>query len=137
MKNREIARCAAKIPRALESKGTSPWTGVPYLIRLRLARCGSKAEESDGGNMDVTVAYPAPPAGDATLFRVDDLIVDLGRCRVIRAGVDLKVSGLSFDLFVALMRAAPNVVTVRATDGYRMDGTQSSAPRLSANVSNS
>ena len=32
---------------------------------------------------------------------------------MIRAGVDLKVSGLSFDLFVALMRAAPNVVTVR------------------------
>jgi TolB-like protein/DNA-binding winged helix-turn-helix (wHTH) protein len=63
--------------------------------------------------MDVTVAYPVPAAGGATLFRVGDLIVDLGRCRVTRAGVDLKLPGLSFDLFVALLRAAPNVVTVR------------------------
>jgi DNA-binding winged helix-turn-helix (wHTH) protein len=63
--------------------------------------------------MDVTVACPAPPAGGATLFRVDDLIVDLGRCSVMRAGVDLKLPGLSFDLFVVLVRAAPNVVTVR------------------------
>ena len=63
--------------------------------------------------MDVTVAYPAPPAGGATLFRVDDLIVDLGRCRVVRAGVDLQLPGLSFDLFVVLVRAAPNIVTAR------------------------
>ena len=63
--------------------------------------------------MDVSVAYPAPPAGGASLFRVGDLIVDLGRCRVIRAGVDLQLPGLSFDLFVVLVRAAPNVVTTR------------------------
>jgi TolB-like protein/DNA-binding winged helix-turn-helix (wHTH) protein len=62
---------------------------------------------------DVTAAYPAPAAGDATLFRVDDLIVDLGRQRVMRAGVDLKLPGLSFDLLVMLARAAPNIVTVR------------------------
>ncbi|HUI60994.1 MAG TPA: winged helix-turn-helix domain-containing protein, partial [Steroidobacteraceae bacterium] len=48
------------------------------------------------------------------LIRVDDLLVDLGRCRVLRAGVDLKLPGLSFDLFVVLVRSAPNVVTVRA-----------------------
>jgi TolB-like protein/DNA-binding winged helix-turn-helix (wHTH) protein len=63
---------------------------------------------------DVTAAYPAPAAGDATLFRVDDLVVDLGRRRVIRADVDLKLPGLSFDLLVALVRAAPNIVTVRS-----------------------
>ena len=62
---------------------------------------------------DVTVSYPAPAAGEATLFRVDDLIVDLGRRRVMRAGVELKLPGLSFDLLVVLVRAAPNVVTVR------------------------
>jgi TolB-like protein/DNA-binding winged helix-turn-helix (wHTH) protein len=61
----------------------------------------------------MTVAHPAPSASGATLFRVDDLIVDLGRCRVIRAGVDLLLPGLSFDLFVVLMQAAPNVVTAR------------------------
>jgi TolB-like protein/DNA-binding winged helix-turn-helix (wHTH) protein len=62
---------------------------------------------------EVTAAYRAPAAGEATLFRVHDLIVDLGRRRVARAGVDLKLPGLSFDLFVELVRAAPNVVTVR------------------------
>jgi TolB-like protein/DNA-binding winged helix-turn-helix (wHTH) protein len=60
---------------------------------------------------DVTAAVPA--AGEATRFRVDDLIVDLGRRSVMRAGVDLKLPGLSFDLLVQLVRAAPNVVTVR------------------------
>src|SRR5580658_6546480 len=61
----------------------------------------------------VSVANPAPAAGDATLFRVGDLIVDLGRRRVMRAGVELKLPGLSFDLLVMLVRAAPNIVTVR------------------------
>lgn len=63
---------------------------------------------------DVTAASPASAAGDAIRFRVDDLIVDLGRRRVMRASVDLKLRGLSFDLLVVLMRAAPNVVTVRS-----------------------
>jgi len=63
--------------------------------------------------MDDVTASSAPAAADATLFRVDDLIVDLGRRRVMRASVDLKLAGLSFDLFVVLVRAAPNVVTVR------------------------
>jgi TolB-like protein/DNA-binding winged helix-turn-helix (wHTH) protein/Tfp pilus assembly protein PilF len=61
---------------------------------------------------DVNAAYRPPGAGDPTRFRVDDLIVDLGRQRVTRAGVDLKLPGLSFDLFVALVQAAPNVVAV-------------------------
>ncbi len=89
-------------------------------LRLRLVILVGKPKESDGANVDVTVAYPAPPAGGATLFRVDDLIVDLGRCRVMHAGVDLKLPGLSFDLFVALVRAAPNIATVPATNGYRL-----------------
>ena len=63
---------------------------------------------------DVTAAYPAPADGDATLFRVDDLILDLGRRCVMRADVDLKLPGLSFDLLVALVRAAPNIVTLRS-----------------------
>jgi TolB-like protein/DNA-binding winged helix-turn-helix (wHTH) protein/Tfp pilus assembly protein PilF len=63
--------------------------------------------------MDDVTASPAPAAADATLFRVDDLIVDLGRRRVMRASVDLKLPGLSFDLFVVLVRAAPNIVTAR------------------------
>jgi len=64
--------------------------------------------------MDVIVEDPARPTDDATRFRVHDLIVDIGRCRVMRGAVDLKLPALSFDLFVVLVRAAPNVVTVRA-----------------------
>lgn len=59
---------------------------------------------------DVTAALAAD---EATLYRIDDLLVDLGRRRVMRAGVDLKLPGLSFDLLVVLVRAAPNLVTVR------------------------
>jgi TolB-like protein/DNA-binding winged helix-turn-helix (wHTH) protein len=88
--------------------------GVPDLVKLWLPpSLVWRAEESDGASMDVIVANPAPPAGEATLFRVDDLIVDLGRCRVMRDGVDLKLPGLSFDLLVVLVRAAPNFVAVR------------------------
>jgi TolB-like protein/DNA-binding winged helix-turn-helix (wHTH) protein len=72
-----------------------------------------QAEVSHGAIMDdVTAAYPSPAAPDATAFRVGDLIVDLGPRRVMRAGVDLKLPGLSFDLLVVLVRAAPNVVAV-------------------------
>jgi TolB-like protein/DNA-binding winged helix-turn-helix (wHTH) protein len=71
-------------------------------------------EGSNGAIMDdVTAVFPTPAAGEASLFRVDDLILDLGRRRVMRADVDLKLPGLSFDLFVVLVQAAPNVVTVR------------------------
>jgi TolB-like protein/DNA-binding winged helix-turn-helix (wHTH) protein len=72
-----------------------------------------KNREVAGAIVDMTVAHPALPASGATVFRVDDLIVDLGRCRVTRAGVDLQLPGLSFDLFVVLMRAAPNIVPAR------------------------
>jgi TolB-like protein/DNA-binding winged helix-turn-helix (wHTH) protein len=47
------------------------------------------------------------PAG----FRVDDLIVELGPRRVRRAGTLIRLQALSFDLLVALARAAPDVVS--------------------------
>ena len=47
------------------------------------------------------------PAG----FRVDDLIVELAPRRVRRAGSLVRLQALSFDLLVALARAAPNVVS--------------------------
>ena len=62
---------------------------------------------------DVTAEHRVTAAGVATLFRVDDLIVDLGQRRVMRGDGDLKLPGLSFDLLVVLVRAAPNLVTVR------------------------
>jgi TolB-like protein/tetratricopeptide (TPR) repeat protein/DNA-binding winged helix-turn-helix (wHTH) protein len=44
-------------------------------------------------------------------FQVDDLIIDLGQQRVTRDGSDIPLPHLSFDLLVALARAAPNLVT--------------------------
>lgn len=53
-------------------------------------------------------ASAAPrPAG----FRLDDLIIDLGRLRVTRAGAEIPLSQLSFDLLVALASSAPDVVS--------------------------
>ncbi len=48
---------------------------------------------------------------DQTGFQVDDLIVDIGQQRVTRAGVEIPMPHLSFDLLVTLARAAPNLVT--------------------------
>ena len=94
------------------------WVSLVQRLRFNQLRLPPRpvwqTEESDGATMDdVTAGYPAPNAGEATLFRVDDLIVDLGQHRVMRAGVDLNLPGLSFDLLVMLLRAAPNIVTVR------------------------
>jgi TolB-like protein/DNA-binding winged helix-turn-helix (wHTH) protein len=51
-------------------------------------------------------------------YRLDDLLIDLGSCRVIRNGVDLPIAGLSFDLLVRLLEAGPHLLTTDAI----MDG---------------
>jgi DNA-binding winged helix-turn-helix (wHTH) protein len=48
----------------------------------------------------------------ATRFQVLDLDVDAGRQTVSRGGVELHVPKLSLDLLLALVRAAPNAVSV-------------------------
>jgi Predicted integral membrane protein len=50
-------------------------------------------------------------AADAEIYRVDDLIVDAGQRRVFRGDTELQLPGLSFDLLLALVRAAPNLLT--------------------------
>ena len=47
-------------------------------------------------------------------FRVGDLIVDPGRARVTRAGVELPLPKLSFDLMLALIESAPRIATTDA-----------------------
>jgi TolB-like protein/Flp pilus assembly protein TadD/DNA-binding winged helix-turn-helix (wHTH) protein len=44
-------------------------------------------------------------------YQADDLIIDLGQRRVTRAGSDIPMSHLSFELLVTLARSAPDVVT--------------------------
>src|SRR5215468_6428853 len=53
---------------------------------------------------------PAPTSGEPG-YLVDDLIVDLGSAQVTRAGTVIPMPALSFDLLVALVRAAPNLVS--------------------------
>ncbi|HEY6454637.1 MAG TPA: winged helix-turn-helix domain-containing protein, partial [Steroidobacteraceae bacterium] len=46
-------------------------------------------------------------------YRVGDLLVDVGLRRVTRAGLELSITRRSFDLLLALVHAAPNVMTVK------------------------
>jgi TolB-like protein/Flp pilus assembly protein TadD/DNA-binding winged helix-turn-helix (wHTH) protein len=48
---------------------------------------------------------------DQAGFQVDDLTVDIGQQRVTRAGVEIPMPHLSFQLLVALAHAAPNLLT--------------------------
>ncbi len=53
----------------------------------------------------------APPSGSAACYRVGDLIVDIGQARVTRGEQHIPLPKLSFDLLVALIRRAPNLVS--------------------------
>jgi TolB-like protein/DNA-binding winged helix-turn-helix (wHTH) protein len=55
---------------------------------------------------DSVQVVPVPP-----VYQVADLTVDTGRVTVQRAGQPIAVTGLSFDLLVALIEAAPRVVS--------------------------
>ena len=57
-----------------------------------------------------TVSDDLPEAGTEK-FLVDDLLVDVGQQRVVRAGIDIALPNLSFRLLLALIRAAPNVLS--------------------------
>ena len=55
---------------------------------------------------------PSAATGPAsTGYQVDDLIIDLGQQRVTRAGNDIPLPHLSFELLVTLARAAPDLVS--------------------------
>jgi TolB-like protein/DNA-binding winged helix-turn-helix (wHTH) protein len=53
------------------------------------------------------------PTPAARAYQVNDLIIDVGVRRVTRNGIDLEISGRAFDLLVALVRAAPNLMSTR------------------------
>jgi TolB-like protein len=53
----------------------------------------------------------AARARAAKAYQVDDLLVDVGQQRVTRAGTDLPLSHLSFELLVTLAHAAPDLVS--------------------------
>ncbi|HEV2700763.1 MAG TPA: winged helix-turn-helix domain-containing protein [Steroidobacteraceae bacterium] len=59
-------------------------------------------------------AEPTPSATVASYYRVDDLLIDVRSRKVTRNDVDLAIAGLSFDLLLALVRAAPDLVSFDA-----------------------
>lgn len=76
---------------------------------------GETAVKSAGRNGETpagAVAAASATADDS--IRVDDLHIDVRTRRVFRDGVELAVTGLSFDLLLALVRAAPALVTFDA-----------------------
>ena len=46
-------------------------------------------------------------------YQVDDLALDVGQRRVERDGEALDIGGLTFDLFQAIVEAAPNIINSR------------------------
>jgi TolB-like protein/DNA-binding winged helix-turn-helix (wHTH) protein/tetratricopeptide (TPR) repeat protein len=54
------------------------------------------------------------PSTEPDCYRVGDLLVDPGRRRVERDGVEIALPGLTFDLLLALARAAPNLASLDA-----------------------
>jgi TolB-like protein/DNA-binding winged helix-turn-helix (wHTH) protein len=51
------------------------------------------------------------PEAGSEVFLAGDLLVDVGRQRVTRTGIEIILPNLSFQLLVALIRAAPNVLS--------------------------
>ena len=45
-------------------------------------------------------------------YRLHDLVIDVGRARVTRGGAKVALPKISFALLVALMGAAPNLVSI-------------------------
>ncbi|MGC1457236.1 MAG: winged helix-turn-helix domain-containing protein [Steroidobacteraceae bacterium] len=54
------------------------------------------------------------PTAPADCYRFADLVIDTRARRVTRDGAELAIAGLSFDLLVELVRAAPGLVSVDA-----------------------
>jgi TolB-like protein/DNA-binding winged helix-turn-helix (wHTH) protein/Tfp pilus assembly protein PilF len=56
-------------------------------------------------------SMPGAADPDYASYQVGDLVVDIGQQRVTRAGAEIPLPRLSFELLLALTRAAPNLVT--------------------------
>lgn len=59
----------------------------------------------------------SPPAGESSQCRIGDLLIDTGRQRVTREGNAIALPKLSYDLLMALVRAAPNLLSIDALMG--------------------
>jgi len=51
------------------------------------------------------------PNNNKEQFQFDDLIVDTGKRRVLRENSTLEISGLTYDLLLAIVQASPNIIS--------------------------
>ena len=82
--------------------------------------------------MNANSSPAASPEADG--YQVDDLEIDVRTRRVLRAGVDLGVTSLSFDLLLVLIRASPGIVTFDALMGLVWPGVVVSPETLTQRV---
>ncbi|HEY6455039.1 MAG TPA: winged helix-turn-helix domain-containing protein [Steroidobacteraceae bacterium] len=60
----------------------------------------------------IEAAKSSATAATASAYKVGDLQIDVTRRRVLRSNTELLAAGLSFDLFLVLVRAASEVVSI-------------------------
>jgi TolB-like protein/DNA-binding winged helix-turn-helix (wHTH) protein len=86
----------------------------PYRLAEWLTRSGS-AEVVKYFAMKAHAGGQAmPPERSGSIFVCGDLQIDVGRQRVLQAGKDLELPKLSFDVLLAMVRVAPNVLSINA-----------------------
>src|SRR5262247_2647619 len=73
------------------------------------------SQETGAGRSDLRTSQVA--GAQHTCYRIDDLVLDVGRARVVRNGRELALGKLSFDLLLALVEAAPNLLLPSGATG--------------------
>jgi TolB-like protein/DNA-binding winged helix-turn-helix (wHTH) protein/tetratricopeptide (TPR) repeat protein len=100
--NRAIRRPAGRYPALASVRLRTAEGGL-----ARLAVESARQAEKKSVSRPVEATQLPQPAG----YCVDDLIIDLGRRRVTRGPAEIPLPGLSFDLLLALVRGAPNLLS--------------------------
>ena len=97
-------RRVAAVSCPAEGRGGALRRNIGPAVRQEMARHRVMAPQAWTTN---TPDLTPDPAG----YQVDDLIIDFAPRRVRRAGTVIPLKALSFDLLVALVRAAPNLLS--------------------------
>src|SRR5256885_349964 len=104
---------------AARTNATRSWNdrlGKAMSLPARVTRC-CPTSRYRSPTMNAAAVVSMNPVSDHSLettaaaFIVGDLYLDVGQQRVTRAGSDIALPNLSFPLLVALVRAAPNVLS--------------------------
>jgi Tol biopolymer transport system component/DNA-binding winged helix-turn-helix (wHTH) protein len=84
----------------------------PAFIERVLHLLSAEGRAAEPAPVPASAALRAGASTPAVAYQVDDLLVDLRQWRVTRAGQEIPLPHLSFELLVALARCAPNLVSL-------------------------